>query len=166
MSLLSLFSLGCPGKPCRRGRVITVDLLVLSSVDQLLLKMQILTTFYNTSYLNVEVNRTEPSLSVSVPWFTFRARSETTIRLDDLTSQEGFQATRLNWKGSWAGMVEIEDRVNIEIEIYRIKIFLKISKSIFIKSKLCQKYWKYKTIKIEKLRFDIFWYKIKPVLFR
>jgi hypothetical protein len=27
-----------------------------------------------------------------------------------------------------SGMVEIEDRVNIEIEIYRIKIILKISK--------------------------------------
>jgi len=46
-------------------------------------------------------------------------------------------------------MVEIEDRVNIEIEIYRIEIFLKISKSIFIESKLYRKYRKlcYKTIK-------------------
>jgi hypothetical protein len=69
---------------------------------------------------------------------------------------------------STAGMVEIEDRVNTEIEIYRIEIFLKILKSIFIESKLYRKYWKlrYKMIKIEKLLFDIYQYKIKPVLFR
>jgi len=39
----------------------------------------------------------------------------------------------------WSGMVEIEDRVNIEIEIYQIEIILKISKI------------RYKMIKIKKL---------------
>jgi hypothetical protein len=73
------------------------------------------------------------------------------------------------FKKEWvSGMVEIEDRVNIEIEIYQIKIFLKISKSIFIESKLYRKYQKlrYKMIKIKKLRLDIFRCKIKPVLFQ
>jgi hypothetical protein len=36
-------------------------------LDQLLLIQQTLFTFYKTSYLNEEVNRTEPSPSVSVP---------------------------------------------------------------------------------------------------
>ncbi len=34
--------------------------------------MQTLFTFYKTSYLNEEVNRTEPSPSVSVPSSSFR----------------------------------------------------------------------------------------------
>jgi hypothetical protein len=50
------------------GRLSTVDLLALTSLDQLLLTQQIL-FFYKTSYLNEEVNCTEPSPSVSVPWF-------------------------------------------------------------------------------------------------
>ncbi len=41
-----------------------VDLLVLTSFDQLLFKM---TIFFNLFYLNEEVNCTEPSLSFSVP---------------------------------------------------------------------------------------------------
>jgi hypothetical protein len=51
----------------RRGRLSTVDPLVLTSLDQplLILKMSL---FYKASYLNNEVNRTEPSPSVSVPW--------------------------------------------------------------------------------------------------
>jgi hypothetical protein len=46
-----------------------IDLLVLTCLDQLLLIIQTLFTFYNTSYLNEEVNCTEPFLLVSVPWF-------------------------------------------------------------------------------------------------
>jgi hypothetical protein len=42
-----------------------VDLLVLTSLDQLLLILQRLYAFYKTSYLN-EVNRTEPSPLVCV----------------------------------------------------------------------------------------------------
>jgi hypothetical protein len=45
-----------------RGRLSTVDLLVLTSLDQFFDLL-----FYKTSYLNEEVNCTEPSLSVSVP---------------------------------------------------------------------------------------------------
>ncbi len=48
----------------------TADLLVLTGLDKLLLIQQTLFTFFNeTSYLSEEVNRTEPSPSVSVPWF-------------------------------------------------------------------------------------------------
>jgi hypothetical protein len=42
-------------------------LLVLTGLDQLILKQQTLLFFYKTTYLNEEVNRTEPSPSVSVP---------------------------------------------------------------------------------------------------
>jgi hypothetical protein len=53
-----------------RGRLSTVDLLVLTSLDWLLLTMQTLFTFfYKTSYLNEEVNGTEQSPSVSFPWW-------------------------------------------------------------------------------------------------
>jgi hypothetical protein len=52
------------------GRLSTVDLLVLTSLDQLLFTLQtLLTLFYKTSYLNKESNRTEPSPPISVPCF-------------------------------------------------------------------------------------------------
>jgi hypothetical protein len=44
-----------------RGRLSTVDLLVLTSLDQLLLILQTFFLFYKTSYLIEEVNHTEPS---------------------------------------------------------------------------------------------------------
>ncbi len=47
----------------------SVDLTVLTSSDQLLVIMQALFTFYQTSYLNEEANRTEPAPSVGVPRF-------------------------------------------------------------------------------------------------
>ncbi len=53
-----------PGKPYLRGRLSTVDLLVLTCLDQLLFILKIL--FNKTSYLYEEVNRTEPSPSVSI----------------------------------------------------------------------------------------------------
>jgi hypothetical protein len=44
------------------GRLSTVDLLVLTSLDQLLFILKIVFTFfYKTSYLNEEVNGIEPS---------------------------------------------------------------------------------------------------------
>jgi hypothetical protein len=46
----------------------TVDLLVLTSLDQFVFK-NIIFLFYKTSYLNEEANGTEPSPSVSIPWF-------------------------------------------------------------------------------------------------
>jgi hypothetical protein len=52
------------GNPHIRGRISTIDLLVLTSSDQLRL---ILCIYYKTSNLNVEVNCTEPSPSVRVP---------------------------------------------------------------------------------------------------
>ncbi len=51
-----------------KGRLSTVDLLELTSLDQLILILPILFTFYNTSKLNKEVNRTEPFPLVSFPW--------------------------------------------------------------------------------------------------
>jgi hypothetical protein len=50
------------------GRLSTVDLLVLTSLDQLLLIVDIIYLLYKTSYFNEEVNCTEPSPSVSIPW--------------------------------------------------------------------------------------------------
>ncbi len=55
-------------EPFLKGKASTVDLLVLTGLDQLPLKLQILLLSYTTSFLNEEVNRTEPSPSVSVPW--------------------------------------------------------------------------------------------------
>jgi hypothetical protein len=42
-------------------------LLVLITIDQLLFIMKTLVTFYKTSYHNEEINRNEPSPSISVP---------------------------------------------------------------------------------------------------
>ncbi len=51
------------------GRLSTVDHLAQTSLDQLLLIMQILITVYKTSYLNEETNCTDPSPSGSIPWY-------------------------------------------------------------------------------------------------
>jgi hypothetical protein len=53
------------GKPYWRGRLSTVSLLVLTSLDQLRLIMKTIFTFYKT--INEEVMCTEPAPSVSVP---------------------------------------------------------------------------------------------------
>jgi len=63
----SVHSMLTPGKPCWRGTLSTVDLLVLTNLDQLLLIMQALFIFNKTSCLNEEVKCTEISPSVSVP---------------------------------------------------------------------------------------------------
>ncbi len=51
-----------------RGRLPTVNLLVLTSLNQLLFIIKILFTFHKTSYLNEEVNFTEPSPSANISW--------------------------------------------------------------------------------------------------
>jgi hypothetical protein len=56
-----------PGNNCWGGRISMIDLLVLTSLDQLLFRTEKYFFCYKTSYLN-EVNRTEPSLSVRVHW--------------------------------------------------------------------------------------------------
>ncbi len=62
------------GKPYWGGRLSTVDLLVLTSLDQLLLIIKFLFHLcYKTSYLNEEVNCTVPSPSVSFPWMRYLA---------------------------------------------------------------------------------------------
>ncbi len=58
-----------PGKPNWRRSPSTVDLLVLISLYQLVLVENIINLLNKTNYLNEEVNGTEPSLSVSVPWY-------------------------------------------------------------------------------------------------
>jgi len=55
------------GNPHRRGRTSTVDLLVLTRSDRLLLTL-IFFHFYKTSYFHEEVNSTEHIPSVRVPW--------------------------------------------------------------------------------------------------
>ncbi len=57
-----------PGKPYWIGSISTVDLLVLTSLDQLLFKLTLNFLFYKATFLNEEVNCTEPSPSVRVPW--------------------------------------------------------------------------------------------------
>ena len=48
----------------------TVALLALTSLDEFIFILKIYVAFfYKTSYLNEEVNCTEPSPSVSIPWF-------------------------------------------------------------------------------------------------
>ncbi len=54
-----------PGNTYRKGRFCTIDLLQLTTLDQMLLMFQILITFYKTSYLDEEVNCIEPFLSLS-----------------------------------------------------------------------------------------------------
>ncbi len=66
--LLLMWSMYWQGNPYSKGRLSTVDLLLLASLDHLLLIFQTLFTFYNTSYLNMGVNSTESFLLVSVPW--------------------------------------------------------------------------------------------------
>ncbi len=62
-----LFIMGYAGNPYWRTRLNTVDFLVLTSLDQLFFPIEILNCLF-TSYLNEEINCTEPSTSVSVPW--------------------------------------------------------------------------------------------------
>ncbi len=50
------------------GRLSTVDLLVLTSLDQLIYILKIIFTFYKRINLSKEVNRTYPYPSDSAPW--------------------------------------------------------------------------------------------------
>jgi hypothetical protein len=45
-----------------------VDLLVSTGLDQLLYNLKLFFPFYKTTYLNEEVNRTDPSPSIRLPW--------------------------------------------------------------------------------------------------
>jgi hypothetical protein len=61
-----------------KGRLSTVELHVLTSTDQLLLIVQTLFTILQNK--EEEVNRTEPSPSVSVPWLQFSVAFEIKVR--------------------------------------------------------------------------------------
>ncbi len=52
-----------------KGRISTIDLLVLTSSHQLILYCNIVFLLHKTSYLNGEVNATEPYPSYSLPYF-------------------------------------------------------------------------------------------------
>ncbi len=56
-----------PGNPYGRGRLSTVDLLLLTGLDRLLFLVKMVYLHYKTSYFNEEVTCTEPSSLVSVP---------------------------------------------------------------------------------------------------
>jgi hypothetical protein len=62
----NIFIVQTTGKSYRRERLSTVDLLVLTSLYQLLFILKILFTFL-TSYFNEEVNCPEPSSLLSIP---------------------------------------------------------------------------------------------------
>jgi len=64
--------MSAPGNPYWRGRISTIDFLVLTSLDQLLLILNWFIIFYKTTYLTEEVNRAEPSTSVSVPCLHYK----------------------------------------------------------------------------------------------
>jgi hypothetical protein len=61
-----------PGKSHRGGRLSTVVLLSLITLDHLIMQHNL--HFYKTRYLNEEVNRTEPYPSIRLPW-THRIQS-------------------------------------------------------------------------------------------
>jgi len=68
-------SVTCIREPLLKGKLSTVDLLALTGLDLMLLIFATLFTFFpKTSYLNQEVNCTEPSLSVSVLWLYAQKR--------------------------------------------------------------------------------------------
>ncbi len=54
-----------------KGKISTVDLLVLTSLDMLILYLKYYLPFFKTSYLNEEVNCTEPSLHLVFPALIF-----------------------------------------------------------------------------------------------
>jgi hypothetical protein len=57
-----------PGNPYWRDRISTADLLLLTSLDQLIFKMNEYFPLLQIRYLNEEVNCTEPSRSYDVPF--------------------------------------------------------------------------------------------------
>ncbi len=57
---------GKPGNPYERGRLSTVDLLMLTSLDQLNTNINFF--LQNINDVNEEVNSNKPSPSVRVPW--------------------------------------------------------------------------------------------------
>ncbi len=58
-------------KSCWRGRLSVVDRLILTRLDQLLLVFEYYLPFYQTSYLNEEVNCTKPSPQLVFPEWSF-----------------------------------------------------------------------------------------------
>jgi hypothetical protein len=61
LAYLSIMTMLSPGNPCRRKRLITVDLIVLTGLDQLLLILQTFT----------QATLTKPFPSISVPFIVY-----------------------------------------------------------------------------------------------
>jgi len=67
--------------------------------------LTLLFTFYKTSYLNEEVNRTDPSFTISVPWLKLQPnKDDRSIWLKKPLAHfnfynEGFQDKSLFWLG-------------------------------------------------------------------
>jgi len=72
-SMWAHWSRAKPGNPFWRGRINTIDLLVLSMLCKLLFTRNFFLC-YKTSYLNMEVNCTEPFPLVRVPWQNLRKK--------------------------------------------------------------------------------------------
>jgi len=90
----------------------TADLQVLTSLDKLIFRLKIVFTFfYKTSYLNEEVNCTEPSPSVSIPWFTaslaaVKLSSKIIARLNFKTITIKPTFTDYRWQKGWCVYVQ------------------------------------------------------------
>jgi hypothetical protein len=57
-------------EPFVREEISIIDLLAFTSLDKMVLKLQTLFAYLQNKLPHEEVNRTEPSLSVSIPWPT------------------------------------------------------------------------------------------------
>jgi hypothetical protein len=84
--ILKQMSEFCQGSLTKGGRLSTVDLLVLTSLDQFFCIENIINLSYKTSYLNDVVNCAEPSPLVSIPWFCLCSYLENIINLSYKTS--------------------------------------------------------------------------------
>jgi hypothetical protein len=106
------------GNPYWRGRLGTVHLIVLTSLDNLIYILKILFTFAKkTSYLNEEVNCTDPSLAVSIPCLkvSLRVRFWSTTRFQIKTLLK--RNCRLSIP-SWRSFKIREKYINVEYSLY------------------------------------------------
>ncbi len=81
-------------------RLSTVDLLVLTSLEQLIFILEfgnIMYLFCKASYNNEEVNCTEPSPPVRVPWFVYYFKRNRCLHTFCMTSFQGDQKIYLKF---------------------------------------------------------------------
>jgi hypothetical protein len=85
-----------PGNPNRRGRISSVDLPELTKSDQLFFLLKAFFLFFKTFYFKEEVNCTEPSPSVRVP---FSILSEMCLNKLELCGWGGFRVIMQSIRG-------------------------------------------------------------------